>query len=860
MSQSCYRPVAAGFPKISSAPRRRLLSLVVAHALSVPLATQAATIEVTSPADNGTGCTLREAVATINAGNDQTNGCVNSGAAYGTNDAIDFGVGVAGQTITLGGTQIELTADVQINEGGNLTTIDANNNSRIFFIDTTGITASIDQLVLTGANAGSNYGGAIYVADAATLTVKNSTLTANTAQEGGGLAGFNGATITVQNSTVSGNSATFGGGLEVYYSDAKLVVTDSIVTGNTVSLNGGGIFSGSQATLEVSNSTISSNTANNVAAGIQTSYSTVSITNSTISGNSADTSGGINALSSTVTLTNTTVSGNMANVAGGIGVFSSATLTLQNSTVSGNTAYTAGGIASYGPMLTLESSTISNNSAAEGGAVLVNTGSGTLSMVNSTISGNTIDVEYGAGLILRNGATGNIFNSTITGNTVDADGAGLLVYFSATANLVNTIIANTSYGGNSHPDCNDFDGGGFIGTVNADVDSIIESDSCGASTMNALNVDPDFQPLADNGGPTQTHALNAASPAINAGDNTNCGTGTDLETDQRGEPRDDDECDIGAYEVQPELDLDFGDAPNGSYPTLLASDGARHKSVGLVLGSERDTETDGLQSAAADGDDSDGAPDDEDGVTFDDPSAGFSTSLTVTVSATGRLDAWIDYNADGDWDDAGEQIFTDQSVNSGANVFNITAPVDASAGTTFGRFRVSAEGGLAPTGIAESGEVEDYQITVIDEDTDNDGMTDAYEELYPDELDPNDPEDADDDDDGDGLDSLAEFNADTDPGDPDSDGDGVGDAFDAEPNSSGNNCNNGDDTVVSSLTVLNGNTEQCAAELSIEIQSGVTIESGGRLELIAPVVTFSDGFSVPSGAELSVESADPTPP
>ena len=109
---------------------------------------------------------------------------------------------------------------------------------------------------------------------------------------------------------------------------------------------------------------------------------------------------------------------------------------------------------------------------------------------------------------------------------------------------------------------------------------------------------------------------------------------------------------------------DFGDAPDSPYPTLLASDGARHLATGPRLGTGRDTEVDGQPTAGALGDDNNGVPDDEDGVSFASPlivsqSAGKTGSVTVDASAAAKLDAWIDFNQDGDWADSGEQIFAE---------------------------------------------------------------------------------------------------------------------------------------------------------------------------------------------------------
>jgi hypothetical protein len=162
------------------------------------------------------------------------------------------------------------------------------------------------------------------------------------------------------------------------------------------------------------------------------------------------------------------------------------------------------------------------------------------------------------------------------------------------------------------------------------------------------------------------------------------------------------------------LTLDFGDAPDPTYPTLLANNGARHTvGSGLFLGAAVDPEPDGLPNAAATGDDVDGI-DDEDGVVFMstiDP--GTTASVDITASTAGALlDAWIDFNADGDWSDAGEQIFTNESLAAGVNSLTFNVPAGANPlTTTFARFRISTAGNLSPTGAAVDGEVEDYQIT-----------------------------------------------------------------------------------------------------------------------------------------------------
>jgi hypothetical protein len=162
-------------------------------------------------------------------------------------------------------------------------------------------------------------------------------------------------------------------------------------------------------------------------------------------------------------------------------------------------------------------------------------------------------------------------------------------------------------------------------------------------------------------------------------------------------------------------DVDFGDAPDPTYSTKLASDGARHNIVSTVyLGRSVDGEADGQPNATATGDDVVGT-DDEDGVVFvNDLIPGESAAVQVTASTAGALNAWIDWNADGDWDDADEQIAADRSLASGVNTLTISVPGRAAAGKTFARFRFSTARGLRYNGLAVDGEVEDYQVEIAE--------------------------------------------------------------------------------------------------------------------------------------------------
>ncbi|MBU1878120.1 MAG: VCBS repeat-containing protein, partial [Chloroflexi bacterium] len=158
--------------------------------------------------------------------------------------------------------------------------------------------------------------------------------------------------------------------------------------------------------------------------------------------------------------------------------------------------------------------------------------------------------------------------------------------------------------------------------------------------------------------------------------------------------------------------IDLGDAPDPTYPTLAASNGARHGTEDglLFLGAGVDNDNDGQPDASAAGDDNDAQGNDDDGVVF--VSAlllGQQVDVDVTASAAGQLDAWVDFDGNGSWADAGEQIFN-VAVAAGVNHLHFTPPGGSTTDPTFARFRLSTAGGLSYDGFAEDGEVEDYGL------------------------------------------------------------------------------------------------------------------------------------------------------
>jgi Right handed beta helix region/FG-GAP-like repeat len=317
----------------------------------------------------------------------------------------------------------------------------------------------------------------------------------------------NSGDLTLHNLTLTGGG--FFGGL---LNSGTANIKNSIISGNT----GGGVDNG--ATLTIANSSISNNSGSGVSSG-----GTLTIENSTISGN---TGGGVSN-HGTASIANSTISGNTSNYSGG-GVFNSATLAIQNSSISSNMSrFSGGGVynsrrSNPGGSLTITNSTISDNRAGRGGGVF-----------NSEYSQRCYTYTYfGSPFVYCfYGITLTLNGSLVTGNqaTIGPEMENLGV---VNANNFNLFGSN----GNA----------GVSGFTPGPTDIVP-----GVSLAQILG------PLTFNGGPTQTHALVAGSPATDAGDPGGCrdNSGALLLKDQRGFTRHVDgnsdgavRCDIGAVE------------------------------------------------------------------------------------------------------------------------------------------------------------------------------------------------------------------------------------------------------------------------------------------------------------------------
>jgi hypothetical protein len=314
-----------------------------------------------------------------------------------------------------------------------------------------------------------------------------------------------------------------GGHYRIFTVDSGSTVSISALTisnGYLIVGSGGGIYN--SGTLTVSNSTLSANrvvTTGPAYGGGIYNTGTLTVSNSTLSGNFAH--GGHQGLGAgggiyntgTLTVSNSTLFGNLAGLAGG-GIYNGATLTVSNSSLSGNEAL---GTASFGG----------------GGGGIYN--SGTLTVTNSTLSGNGADADGGGIYDYRFGGYATLTNVTLTANRANfGGGGGLNVYSSWVPVLHNTLIAGNFHGptGTTRDDVfgaldpgGDYnligDGTGMTGLSNG-----VNGNLVGSA---AAPIDPLLGPLQDNGGPTQTMALLAGSPALNAGDPNQLGV-----ADQRG--------------------------------------------------------------------------------------------------------------------------------------------------------------------------------------------------------------------------------------------------------------------------------------------------------------------------------------
>ncbi len=330
--------------------------------------------------------------------------------------------------------------------------------------------------------------------------------------------------VTISNVTIRRGYriSNDGGGIDLA---GKLTMQDSVVADN-FSVSGGGIFVEFVGHLFVLRSKFQSNQAS--------SY------------------GGSVAVEGEASFRDTSMNGNFAGL--------------------GGAAYVEG-------RATFREATLSGNHSTAGGAIFVYSAAAILNVINSTISGNTVTGDGGG--IFSNFGESYFVNSTISGNTANRDGGG--IKNQGTTWLYNTSIINNDASHDRNPPGGN--GGGIYNLPgkrlvvtnsliedNTTLDSPILDDCNGVLEVYGWNLLADYTgcsfsgngnaarglvspntigPLANNGGPTLTHALLGGSEAIDTTTAQGCidPTSALLVSDQRGALRiAGSKCDVGAYE------------------------------------------------------------------------------------------------------------------------------------------------------------------------------------------------------------------------------------------------------------------------------------------------------------------------
>jgi hypothetical protein len=386
-----------------------------------------------------------------------------------------------------------------------------------------------------------------------------------------------GVTASISRLSMIDGQGTSGGGIQ---NDGNLTVTSMTFTDDQAGYNtasqwspgqGGGIYNAAGATLVISSSQFTNDRACNVrgGAGIYNA-GTLTLFTSRFSGNmvtdpfvGAGYMGDSLYNAATATVDLCTFRADVFN-----SIDSSGNLTIRQSSVSGDSTV---GIISYGTA-TIDSCTVSGNGSSfagtYGGGVLAK---GNLTLVNSTIADN-----HGVGLTVYRGQSAthlptavSIVLCTIADNTVTTTpgdvttGAGIDVQYAGAftqISLHDTIVAGNELvpSGGGTAVLHDL----YTGTTNSILAkppqyislgyNLIQAPGgvtfTGTAAGNIYGVNPMLGPLANNGGPTRTMALEAGTPALDAGDPDTAGLPA---TDQRGLPRVvDGRVDIGAFEVQ----------------------------------------------------------------------------------------------------------------------------------------------------------------------------------------------------------------------------------------------------------------------------------------------------------------------
>ena len=420
--------------------------------------------------------------------------------------------------------------DVVINAGASATRFDGNTSAYLAgALDGYKVTVYGD--IVFDLNTAGQFAGALYswetVFNGDTTFTNNQTINKTLSGRGGAIYNMNKLTFE-QNALFEGNQGRQGGAIE-QVQFALTFKNGATFRNNHASQNGGAIaLTGGWATLNL----------NGTALFEGNSTGTTAILD-------PDRTGGgaifvLQAPNVNLNLTsgsNTFLNNTSETMGGAIRVHyinTDTPLDIKNATFEGNTAKEGGG-ALYMLGGTITSSTFTGNSAdgSNGGAIYNATNA--LKIVNSTISGNSVTTSGEGGAIYMDAADCEVLNSTLYNNSAATGSDAIRGDIGATCTLYNTIV--------SHPTTSS----SLCANVTSGDYNLHYNGSCFTAQANDQTGDPVFGALANNGGPTQTHAIGSSSGARDNALGAIC-IGADVNAvDQRGEIRTS-QCDIGAYE------------------------------------------------------------------------------------------------------------------------------------------------------------------------------------------------------------------------------------------------------------------------------------------------------------------------
>lgn len=403
--------------------------------------------------------------------------------------------------------------------------------------------------VTVSDNAAAADGGGVASVSKSSLTLSRGAFTGNSSTgDGGGVYASTEGPVTIDAGEFSGNTAGIsggeaGGGGGLYTDGGSVAISQSTFSANSAFGEGGGIAIHNSGMVTISDSLVRDNTTEANGGGVLNSGTAVTFTGLIISGNAAFGNGGgvENQGSGDFIIDDTAIISNSGFNGGGFNNGADSPLSITTASFISNSAENGGGFhnAMDSPLKISRSAFWDNHAAQLGGAIL-DVGDAATELENVTVSGNSAG-QSGGGLYVDGDAILHVVNATITANAAPV-GSGVatpngIVNFPVVPSTL-AVFRNTIVAGN---DC--------FGAFSSEGGNIDGGESCYFSdASDQVNTDPNLGALADNGGPSLTHALTLESPAFDAG------VAPCPASDQRGIARPQGlACDSGAYELESAL-------------------------------------------------------------------------------------------------------------------------------------------------------------------------------------------------------------------------------------------------------------------------------------------------------------------